>query len=124
MKKLFVFVAVMGLLAAACSSSSSADSCDDVAQAGLDLLQDALDELGGMSIEEVAALGEGEQPAAFDDIERAGDQIDEDATALGCDEADLEAYVVDRVDTLTADGAVAELVLAQLQADPGALFAP
>lgn len=127
MKKLLAIIAVFGLVATACSSSDDgggAQTCDDIAQAGLDLLQDALDELGGMSIDELASLGEGDQPAAFDDIERAGEQIDADATALGCDEAELEDYVVSRVDQLEADGPVAELILEELKSDPAALFAP
>lgn len=126
MKETIAIVALFGLVAAACSSDSASGGesrdCDDVGQAGIELLQDALDALGELSLEELAALGEDNQPQAFTDIENAGQQLDEDAAALGCDEADLEQYVTSRVDQLEANGPVAELVLEQLKADPTALF--
>lgn len=126
MNKTIAIAAILGLLTVACSSDSGSEGeagdCDDVGQAGIELLQDALDALGELSLEELAALGEEDQPQAFTDIENAGRQLDEDAAALDCDEAELEQYVIDRVDELEADGPVAELVLEQLKSDPGALF--
>lgn len=124
MKRTAAIVLAGSLVLAACGEgddAGSAESCDDLARAGLSLIQDVLDELDGMSLEDLIALGEVE-PEAFQTLEAEGEALDTKATELGCEDAELSTYVANNVDELNADGPVSELILGQIKADPSAFF--
>lgn len=124
MRRAAAIILAGSLVVAACSSSDdaeSAETCDDLARAGLALIQDVLDELDGMSIEELVELGD-QEPEAFANLEAEGQALDTKATDLGCGEDELSAYVASNVDDLDANGPVSELILEQIKSDPAAFF--
>lgn len=119
-----IIILVGTFIAAACGGgddAGSAETCDDLAQAGLDLIQDVLNELDDMSLEELIELGD-EEPEAFQNLEAEGQALDTRATELSCDEDALSAFVASNVSDLEASGPVSELILEQIKADPGAFF--
>lgn len=105
MKKLIGLLLALGLVVAACgddaSDPASMDSCEGLADATIALVQDVIDELGGMSPSEFGEMTQGETPAAFVDIEERGTAIGERAAELEC--TDIDALVQERADQLTAD---------------------
>jgi hypothetical protein len=124
MRRAAVIILAGSLVVAACSSSDdaeSAETCDDLAEAGLTLIQDVLNELDDMSIEDLVELGD-EEPEAFLNLEAEGEALDTKATELGCEEDELSAFVASNVDDLEADGPVSELILEQIKANPAAFF--
>ncbi len=118
-KSLAGAIAVFLLLTSCGGSSGGLDSCDDVAEAGLGLFQDALDELAAMSVEELVQAGEEGTPAAFTDLEAEGRELTTKAEELGCTDEELTAYLTGNIDRLEAEeGTAAEFVLEFLKADP------
>lgn len=122
MRKMLVVAAALSLLVAGCGDSDaggggSIDDCDDLVAAGLDLIQDVLDEVGDMSMEELAALGD-QEPEFVQDLETRGTELEQRQVELGCSDAELEAGLIDGLDSLEADGPVAELMLEGFKADP------
>ncbi len=107
---------------AACGDSGSGgdagslDNCDDLVDAGIDMLQDVLDELGNLSFEDVAALGD-EEPEALADLEQRGQELEQRADELGCSDAEIEAGLLENVDRLEADGPFAELILEGIRSE-------
>lgn len=128
MRRFAAFVAAMALISAACGDSGGGSSggfadCDDLAQAGIDLLQDVLDEVSDMSLEEFAAAAETEgDPEFLAKFQGQADDLDTGQADLGCSDAELESYIIDNLDQLTATGTVGELVLDAIKADPEGFF--
>lgn len=123
MRRAAAVILATALFVAACSSddAASAETCDDLARSALALIQDVLDELDGMSIEDLVELGD-QEPEAFANLEAEGQALDTKATELGCGEDELSAYVTSNVDDLDANGPVSELILDQIKSDPGSFF--
>lgn len=117
MKRLIVLITAAGLLAAACGDSGgAASSCDALVDDGLELVQEMLDELSGMTFEDIAALGD-EPPPALADLEERGAQLETRAQELNCSDAELDARFQEKVGDLTADGPFAELILEGIQSE-------
>ncbi len=123
MKRLLAVLFAAMMVLAACGDSSggagdpgSIDDCDDLVGAGLEMLQDVLDELGELSFEDVAALGD-EPPEALNDLEARGQELEDRADELGCTDEELSAGLTARVDELEADGPFAELILEGIQTE-------
>lgn len=120
MRKLLSIALALSVLAGACGDSGSSEfsSCDDLAQAGLDMLQDILDEVSTLSEEEFLEAVEEEEPAFLTKFDGEADRLDEGQVDLGCSDAELEGYLVDNIDTLTADGEIAQLMRDAIVSDP------
>ena len=112
MKKALGLILALGLVTSACGGSStdpaSANSCDELADAGIAVVQDALDSIAGMSMDELMVLTE--QPEEFEKLETL--DFDGRAEELGCDMEQLMCATLDR---LTADGEAAGMFLKSIQ---------
>lgn len=112
-KKTIGLVLTLALLAAACGDDSadpaSLESCEQVADATIELVQDVIDELGGLTPSEFGAMTQGDVPEVFVEIEERGVALGTRGVELEC--ADIDAMVQERADRLTAD---ADNVMGQL----------
>jgi hypothetical protein len=112
MRKLFILMAALGLLAAACGGDSGG-SCESVADDAIQVIQDVIDELDSLSLEEIAAMEE--EPEALDDMERRADELQAQADELGCSDAEMEELLNARVGNLEAEGMFGELLVGELE---------
>ncbi len=107
MRRSAALLITVALVAAACGDdngdATSLDSCEDVADATIALVQDVIDELESMSPSDVGALTQGEEFPAFVEIEQRGIDLGMKAEELGC--SDIDALVQERADRLEADPA-------------------
>ncbi len=124
MYRLVAAICAALMVFAACGDSSggggdpgSAESCDDLVDAGIDLIQDVLDELSDLDLSDIEALGD-EPPEALDDLETRGEELQTRADELGCTDEELQQGLIDNIDQLEADGPFAELILQGLRDDP------
>ncbi len=111
------------LLVAACDRSSgpttvsvaapetlvTLPSCDSLADTTVDLLQAYLDAVAGMTLDEL--LDPAVSGARLADLDAASAALTARAGELGCDEADLAAFVAGRYGDLRADSPLAERFL-------------
>jgi len=108
MRKALGLLVVLALVAAACgdddaSDPAARDTCESVADATIDLVQDGIGELETMSPSEGANLTKGEEFPAFVEIEARGATLGSRGQELNC--TDIDALVQARADRLTADPA-------------------
>ncbi len=104
MKRPVVLLLVLALAAAACGGNDyGLDTCEGVADATIDLVQDVIDELESMSPADVGALTQGQAFPAFTEIETRGAELGQKAEELAC--TNLDALVTERADQLKADPA-------------------
>ena len=104
MKKTLGLLLVLAMVATACGdddASGALDTCDSVADATIDLVQDVIDELESMSPSDVGALTQGQEFPAFVEIEARGVTLGLRAEELEC--TDIDALVQAGADRLTAD---------------------
>ena len=112
-RKLFVLIAALGLLAGACGGGGDAGSCAGVADDAIDAVQSMVNELDSLSLDEMAAMDE--DPAFMVDFEETMTELEGRADELGCSDAEMEELLKDRADSLTADGMFGELMIEELQ---------
>lgn len=104
MRRFASLALVVGLVVAACGGDDGAlDSCEAVADASIDLIQDVIDELESMSPSDVGALTQGQEFEAFTAFEERGVELGTAGQDLGCD--DIDSLVQERADRLEADPA-------------------
>lgn len=130
MRKLIGLSLVLALVVAACGDDDGGGSydnpealasCDEVLDAGFDLLQDTLDEMGDLDL---GALSSDEPPAVFVDLEAKGEALTARAQALGCSEEELDAGLVARAGDLEVDddNVVGQFILTAIQSGEGGFF--
>jgi hypothetical protein len=124
MKKMLGLLLVLAMVAAACGDdddAGSADNCEGVADAAIDLLQETIDALGDLSAEELASLDSEEPPEAFADLEAEGEALEARATELGCSDEEMGRFVADRIDDLdvAADNIIGQFILEGLRSGEG-----
>lgn len=112
MRKYFILVAALGLVAAACGGDSGG-SCESVADDAIDVIQEVIDEMDALSLEEIAAMEE--EPQALQDMERRAEELQDQANDLGCSDAEMEQLLNARAGNLTANGMFGELLVDELQ---------
>lgn len=106
MKKLISLLLVVALLAAGCGDDDGAlDTCEGVADATIDLVQDVIDELEDMPASDFGRLTQEGTDAfpQFAAIEERGLELGTAAQDLGCD--GIDTLVAERADRLEADPA-------------------
>ena len=113
MRKMFVFMTALGLVAAACGGDDAGGSCESVADDAIEVIQDVIDELDSLSLEELGAMED--EPAAIGNMERRADELQDKANELGCSDATMEELLNARVGDLTADGMFGELLIGELE---------
>jgi hypothetical protein len=106
-KKTIGLLLVLALTAAACGGDDEAslDTCEGVADATIDLVQDVITELEALAPSDFGRLtqeGTADFPQ-FADIEERGVELGTAAQELEC--ADIDALVAERADQLEADPA-------------------
>lgn len=125
MRRLAAVLVSLSVVAAGCSSDTGASysDCDDLAQGGLDLLQDILDEVSDLSMEQFLDAASQETPEFIAKYDSRADQLDAAQIDLGCTDDQLRSYLVDNINQLSASGAVGELMLEAILADPNGILA-
>ncbi|MFV1998877.1 MAG: hypothetical protein ACC654_00780 [Acidimicrobiia bacterium] len=106
-RRFSVFVVVLGLVAAACTSTYeiSAESCAEIADETMALLQRLIDdvdaEVGDLTVEEL--IDSGADLPSVQIFEEDAAVIDEIASELGCARSEVSSAVSARVGELTAE---------------------
>lgn len=113
MRKFFILLAALGLVAAACGGDSGGGSCESVADEAIEVIQEVIDEMDSLSLEEIASMEE--EPAVLQDMEKRADELQVQADELGCSDAEMEQLLNARAGNLTADGMFGELLVDELQ---------
>lgn len=113
MRKFFVLLAVLGLVAGACGGDSGGATCDSVADDAIDVIQEVIDEFDDMTLDELAAMEE--EPQALVDMEQRADELQDQANELNCSDATMEELLNARVGDLKADGFFGELLVGELE---------
>lgn len=109
MKQIALLILALGLVVTACGDDgastdpASIDSCESLADASIDLVQDVITELEAMSPSDVGALTQGEVFPAFTAFEERGVTLGDLGQELGCD--NIDQLVAERADQLEADPA-------------------
>ena len=129
MKRLLGPLVVLALVVAACGGDDAADagsldSCEGIADAGIAMIQDVIDEIDGMTLEEQIALGGEEEPEMFQNLETRGQELETRAEEVGCSDEQMAGLVADRLGNLSSSSDFGTLVLetVKAQAEAGDLF--
>lgn len=96
-------------------SMSDAETCEQLADAFMPLMQEVLDSLSELSMADLMAMEE--DPEVLDQFEDRLDEVSEKSSELNCDSDEMAALLGARMDQLTATGPVAELVLELIRED-------
>lgn len=112
MRKFVMLIAALGLVAGACGGddAGSAGSCEDVADDAIAAFQGVIDEVDKLSLDEVAAMGDND-PDFIVEMEEKFEGLEAQADSLGCSDAEMEELFVARLDNLTAEGMIGQLML-------------
>jgi hypothetical protein len=130
MRKLIGLSLAFALVLAACGDDDGGgsydnpealESCDELLDAGFNLLQDTLDEMGDLDL---GALSGEEPPEVFIELEAKGEALTARAQALGCSEEELDAGIVARAGELEVDddNVVGQFILTAIQSGEGGFF--
>ena len=118
MRKFVMLIAALGLIAGACGGDDAGGSCEGVADQAIEAFQEVIDEVDGMSLEEAAAMGD-EEPAFISNMEQKFEELEAQADSLGCSDALMEELFVARLDNLTADGMLGQMMLEEFRSEGG-----
>lgn len=120
MRKFIVLFSALALVLAACGggdgevqSVEDAESCEDVADLSIDMMQDMLDELSDMTMADFS--NSEEPPEALQEFESDSEELQNKADELGCSSEEMQSLLQERTDQLEAEGPIAEMILQQLQ---------
>jgi hypothetical protein len=124
MRRFSILLLAATLIVGACGDDggggtdpAAAGSCEELADVGINVLQEVLDELDKMELAEIMAAEE--MPPAFVRLEELDQQMEARAEVLGCDEEEGVELMCDRIDRLDADGEVSQFFLAEIAAECG-----
>jgi hypothetical protein len=93
-------------------TAANAETCEELADAFVGTMQGVLDAVSELSMEDIMAE---EEPEVLGDFEQDLEDAEAKSEELDCSDDEMAELLNDRVDDLTADGPVAELVLQMLQ---------
>ena len=115
LKHLVVLVAALALVAAACGDSQP-ETCEEVADHTIELMQDLIDdvedEFGAESLDEIIArMLVGEELPSVVAFEEKADDLSQRAGELGCTQEQLEKEVASRTDRLEATTPLGEFII-------------
>ncbi|MCP4309078.1 MAG: hypothetical protein GY788_30240 [bacterium] len=113
MRRLFVLIAVLGLVAASCGGDSGGGSCEAVADEVIEIFQEVIDEFDELSIDELGELEE--EPQSLVDMEKKFEDLESQATDLGCSDAEMEELFEARIGNLTSDGLFGQFMIEGLE---------
>ena len=115
MRKFFILIAALGLIAAGCGGDSGAGSCEGVADDAIQIIQEVIDELDSMSPDDLLSLED--EPPAFAKMEQRGEELQAEAEELGCSDATMEELLDARVGDLKADGFFGEALISEFEGE-------
>lgn len=108
-----VAIAVVLVLALSACGGSQPETCEDVADVTVDLMQDLIDnverEVGDMSVEELIET-QGELPSV-DEFQEDAAKIDERAIELGCTQTEIQESVVTQAGRLEASTPIGQFII-------------
>jgi len=112
-----VLAVAFALILAACGGGA-AETCQQLADETIDLVQtmitDVEGEIGDRSMEEILASG-GEDLPSLDRFRERAAAVDERVVELGCTQSELEALIRPRVGELQATTGIGELIIAGIR---------
>jgi hypothetical protein len=125
MRRALWLLLAVALVAAACGDDdgagtdpAAAGSCEELADVGINLVQDAITELDSMELSEFMELAASDEiPEELRRLEDIGTEMEARAMELGCSEEEGDALLCDRVDRLQADGEVGTLIIEGIKSD-------
>jgi hypothetical protein len=94
-RKAVLFLIALALITAGCGGGGS--SCADIADDGLALFQDAINELDGLDLADIQ-----DDPFETDDFERRSEDLDKRTTEAGCTDQELSELFTERIGDLSA----------------------
>ena len=100
LKRFVAVIAACGLFLAACGGGTS--SCEDIATDTVGLVQEVIDEIDQMSPEEIASQGES-GPSFLSDFDEQAEKLADEATSLGCTNAEMSELIRAQAGSLTAE---------------------
>lgn len=98
MKKIIIFLSGLALIAAGCSGGGS--SCAAIVDDGMDLFQDAIDQLDGISLTDLDAESD---PFSSDDFDARAADLERRTTDSGCTDEEMTELFADKLSGLEAD---------------------
>lgn len=101
-------------------SVEDVETCEQLADLTIDEMQVLLNEISDMTLEDMQNMQGDEAPEPVRNFTEKGEEFQAKADEIGCDDAEYQTLIEDRVDQLEADGPVAELILEALES--GSLF--
>ena len=115
LKPFVVLVFVLALVVAACGNSQP-ETCDEVADQTIELMQDLIDdvekEFGEESLDDIIArMLAGEELPSVVAFEEQADELSQRAGELGCTQEQLEEAVASRTDRLEATTPLGEFII-------------
>jgi hypothetical protein len=127
MRTVFAALLVIGLFAAACGGDDDdggnggngdvaniedAETCEQVVDVAIAEVQNLLNAVSDMSM---ADLSGGETPEEIDQFQTEFDEIGAKSDEIGCTDEEIQPMFSERLDELTAEGPVAEMLLEELK---------
>jgi hypothetical protein len=111
-RTLILLAVVLALVLSACGGGEP-ETCEDIADVTVDLMQDLIDdveeEVGDMTVEELNATG-GDLPSV-EKFEEEATKINEQAVELECSQTTIESLVAERVHRLEATTPIGQFMI-------------
>jgi hypothetical protein len=107
MRRVLIAVGLIGAVLAGCGGTGA--NCEPIADEGIELLQDFIDEFDQLSPEEAAVAAS--DPEFLADIEERADDIDAKADVEGCSEEQITELLSERADSLEAQTDFGQVLL-------------
>ncbi len=96
MKKTVLLLTTLTLVLASCGGGSS--SCSAIVDDGMELFQDAIDQLDGLSLSEL----ENADPFSDSEYEQQAEELEQRTTESGCTDEEMTELFADKIGTLEA----------------------
>ena len=111
-RTLLLLAVVLALVLAACGGGD-AETCDEIADQTVELMQGLIDdvenEVGDMTVEELIATGS--DLPSVESIEEDAEKIDDRAAELGCTQTEIQNGVAARANQLEANTPIGQFLI-------------
>jgi len=116
MRKLYIVLAALALVAGACGGGDDAaadNTCEGLADQAIALVQQVVDEIDGMSAQEISDSGG--DFASLDTLSTGMADLETKAGEIGCSDSEMQQLVVDRVGNLKATSEFGQMMISQFE---------
>ncbi|MDJ0960408.1 MAG: hypothetical protein QNJ88_07100 [Acidimicrobiia bacterium] len=107
MRRVLIAVGLVGAVLAGCGGTGA--NCEPIADEGIELLQSFIDEIEGLSPDELMEAAA--DPNFIADIEEQADELDAKADAEGCSEEQMRELLEVRAESLEAQTEVGQIIV-------------